>query len=257
MVEGQVTRLIAVYQSTDVARVGPVRSTRTTDLAVVSSLNHPLYAYSGGNPGYVAQLHAAPVTDVGADAQAGAYFRSGPHGAPHNLYASTTALFRLATGAPHPPSPLFAYRAVGQPPTNAGAAPASHLDLNFGFSSASWDWDAGSQTWKRGQNGSADVDEAGQQLAATNVVVELVPYTTDGYAVGEGINPAPAIPKGQVLGSGTAVVMTGGMVIHANWTKASPTSVTQFSDAGGQPLLLAPGRTWFELPAIGTALNVH
>jgi len=257
MVEGRVTRLIAIYQSTDVTRIGPVRSTRTTDIDVVSALNHPLYSYSGGNTNFVAQLRAAPVVDVGADSKAGAYFRSGPHGAPHNLYTSTAALWSLAPAGSKPPTPMFAYRAAGQAPVGAGAAPASHLDLNFGFSSATWDWDPTSQTWKRGQNGSGDVLQSGQQVAAANVIVEVVPYTTDGYATGEGISPAPAIPKGQTVGSGNAVVITAGMVIQAHWAKAASTSPTQFTDSAGQPIQLTPGRTWIELAPSGTTPNVH
>ncbi|MDQ1370225.1 MAG: hypothetical protein QOF20_2578 [Acidimicrobiaceae bacterium] len=257
MVEGRVTRLLAIFQSSDTARIGPVRSTRTTDINVVSSLNHPLYSYSGGNTGFVAQLRAAPVVDVGADAHGEAYVRSGPHAAPHNLYTSTAGLLGLAPKGSGPPPAMFAYRAAGQTAVGAGVAPASHLDLNFGFSSASWDWDAASQTWKRGQNGSADVLQSGQQIAASNVIVQIVAYTTDGYASGEGISPPPAIPKGQTVGSGTAIVMTGGAVIRANWTKAAPTSVTQFTDSGGQPIQLTAGRTWVELAPEGTTLNVH
>jgi hypothetical protein len=96
MVEGKVTRLIAVFQSTDAPRIGPVRSTRTTDIDVVAALNHPLYSYSGGNANYVAQLRASPVVDVGADTFAAPYIRSGPHPQPHNLYTSTAGLLALA-----------------------------------------------------------------------------------------------------------------------------------------------------------------
>lgn len=257
MVEGRVTRLIAVFQSTESTRIGPVRSTRTTDIDVVSALNHPLYGYSGGNTNFVAQLRAAPVVDVGADSHAGAYFRSGPHGAPHNLYTTTAALFSLAPAGSKPPASMFAFRAAGQAVGGAGAVPASHLDLNFGFSGATWDWDPASQTWKRGQNGSGDVLQSGQQIAAANVIVQIIPYTTDGYATGEGISPPPAIPKGQTVGSGSAVVITGGMVIQAHWTKTAATSPTAFTDSSGQPIQLTPGRTWIELAPSGTTPNVH
>jgi hypothetical protein len=257
MVEGRVTRLIAVFQSTDSARIGPVRSTRTTDIDIVSALNHPLYSYSGGNTGFVAQLRAAPVVDVGADSHAGPYIRSGPHGAPHNLYTSTAGLLALAPKGSGPPPALFAYRASGQAAASVGAAPAQHLDFNFGFSSASWDWDPASSTWKRGQNGSADVLQSGAQIGAANVVVQFIPYTTDGYATGEGINPAPAIPKGQTVGSGTAEILTGNKVVQAHWSKAGSTAVTQFTDSSGQPITLSPGPTWVELAPVGTPVNVH
>jgi hypothetical protein len=257
MVEGRVTRLIAIFQSTDAARIGPVRSTRTTDIDIVSALNHPLYSYSGGNANYVAQLRASPVIDVGADTFAAPYIRSGPHPLPHNLYPNTAALLALAPKGSGPPPALFAYGAAGQPAVGAGATPATHLDLNFGFAAAIWDWDPAAQTWKRGQNGSADVLQSGQQIAAANVIVQFIPYTTDGFATGEGISPPPAIPKGQTVGSGTAVVLAGGTVIQAKWTKASSTAVTQFTDSAGQPIKLTPGRTWIELAPVGVTANVR
>jgi hypothetical protein len=257
LVESRLTRLIALFQSTDADRIGPVRSTRTTDIDIVSALNHPLYAYSGGNTGFVAQLRAAPVSDVGADARGGAYFTSGPHAQPHNLYTTTAALFGLDTSGTHPPPPLFDYRAAGQAPSGAGVAPASHIDMSFGMAAAAWDWDAASATWKRTQNGSPDIDQAGQQLAANNVIVQVINYTIDGYATGEGVVPAPPIPKGQSVGSGSATILTGGTVIRATWSKASPTAVTQFADSAGQPIALAPGRTWVELLPPGPAPNMH
>ncbi|MDQ6615217.1 MAG: DUF3048 domain-containing protein [Actinomycetota bacterium] len=257
MVESQLTRLIAVFQSTDATRIGPVRSTRTTDIDVVSALNHPLYGYSGGNTNFVAQLRASQVVDVGADARAGAYFVSGPHAQPHNLYTSTGALFGLAPAGSKPPVPMFIYRAAGQAASGAGVVPASHADLNFGMAWAIWDWDGASQTWKRGQNGSPDVLQSGPQIAASNVIIQVIPYTTDGYASGEGIYPPPPIPKGQAVGSGNAVVLTGGMRILAHWSKVAPTAVTQFTDATGQPIQLTPGRTWIELAPVGTTPNVR
>jgi hypothetical protein len=136
-------------------------------------------------------------------------------------------------------------------------APASHIDMSFGMAAAAWDWDAASATWKRTQNGSPDIDQAGQQLAANNVIVQVINYTIDGYATGEGVVPAPPIPKGQSVGSGSATILTGGTVIRATWSKASPTAVTQFADSAGQPIALAPGRTWVELLPPGPAPNMH
>jgi len=249
------TRLLAVFQSTNADPVGPVRSTRTTDIDVVSALNHPLYAYSGGNSGFVAQLRAANVTDVG-DGPGRPYTR-GRGIAPHNLYSNTSALFALAPAGSQPPVPFFRYRATGQAVAAAGAAPAGHGDISFGSSGASWDWDVASGTWKRGQNGSADVDVSGQQISAANVIIQLIPYQTDGYATGEGISPAPPIPKGLTVGNGDAVILTGGTAVHATWSKPAPANITQYADSTGQPILLTPGQTWVELVPIGKAPTIR
>src|SRR5947208_4946338 len=75
MVEGSVTRLAAVFHSGDSDPVGPVRSARTTDIAVFSPLNRPLYAWSGANGDFAAIIRSSNLIDVGYDAQPDAYER--------------------------------------------------------------------------------------------------------------------------------------------------------------------------------------
>ncbi|MGH9124450.1 MAG: DUF3048 domain-containing protein [Acidimicrobiales bacterium] len=256
-VESQLTRLMAVYQSADAAQVGPVRSTRTSDIDIVSALNRPLYAYSGGNTGFVQQLDAAPIADVGATTYGEPYyFMAGPHDSPHNLYARTADLFQLASKAGGPPPPLFNYRAAAAPATGAGAIPAAKVTLSFGMETSLWTWNASAQVWERTQDGTPDVMQDGTQLVAANVIVQMTPYTTDGVASGEGIDPPPPIPKALTVGAGTCTAFTGGDMIPCNWSKASATAVTQYTDLAGAPIQLAPGKTWVELAPIGTPVAV-
>src|SRR4051812_36750669 len=95
MVEGSVTRLAAVFQSTDSDPVGPIRSARSTDVAVFSPLNRPLFAWSGANAGFAQLIRESPLIDVGYDAHSDVYTRRNEtgHVAPHNLYASTPDLY--------------------------------------------------------------------------------------------------------------------------------------------------------------------
>src|SRR5438105_3349546 len=60
MVEGGITRLASVFQSTD-SPVEPVRSARSTDVAFASALHRPLFAYSGANPTFLSLVRAAPM----------------------------------------------------------------------------------------------------------------------------------------------------------------------------------------------------
>src|SRR5690606_32417584 len=62
-VEG-VTRFIAMFHSTLPAEVGPVRSGRASDLAVLAAANRPLLAWSGGNPGVTAEVRHAAASGV-------------------------------------------------------------------------------------------------------------------------------------------------------------------------------------------------
>jgi Protein of unknown function (DUF3048) N-terminal domain/Protein of unknown function (DUF3048) C-terminal domain len=255
-VEGGITRFACVWQSSNADLVGPVRSTRTTDIAIVSALNHPLYAFSGGSASFLAQIRAAPIVDVGADTQPNVYFRYGPKPAPHNLYSKITSLYGLAPKGNGPPPPQFVYRATGQAPTGAGAGPATHADMRFpGVGGPAVTWDGDGQKWTRGQDGTADVTTDGGQISAANVVFEYVNYPIVGYQTINGITGP--IPMAQLIGSGPAWVLTGGVQIKANWSKPSATAVTQFTDAAGAPIKLTPGQTWVELVPLGTPLNLH
>lgn len=252
MVEGGVTRLAAVFQQGGAPVLGPVRSGRTTDIAIVSDLNHPLFGFSGANPIFLAEIRAAPIVDVDAERESSTqYFRMGPHYAPHNLYTATAALYALDPGAKNAPPALFSFRTLGSPATGAGAQTVTHAALSFPAASVTWDWSAKGGVWLRGQNGAADVDSTGAQLAAGNVVIEQVPYTTDGYATGEGLPPAP-IPKGQLVGTGTAWILTGGKMISATWSRPAISDVTTYTDSAHHPVALEPGNTWVELLPTGT-----
>lgn len=247
MVEGGVTRLAAVFQEGGAASLGPVRSGRTTDIAIVSDLDHPLFGYSGANPIFLAEIRAAPIVDVDAEKESPAqYWRQGPHAAPHNLYTSTAVLFALDPGARNAAPVLFKFRAANAAASGAGAAPAVHAQINFPQATATWDWNATAKRWLRGQNGAPDLQASGVQLSAANVVIQQVAYTTDGVASGEGGPPVP-IPKGQLVGTGKAWILTGGKVIPATWSRPNINAITTYTDAAHHPVLLTPGNTWVEL----------
>src|SRR6202023_2878882 len=90
-VEGGVTRFAAIFQSQDVSRVGPVRSARSTDIALVANLDRPLFAYSGANARFLQLVHAAPLVDVGVDADPGIYARDFTRPSPYNLFSNIAA----------------------------------------------------------------------------------------------------------------------------------------------------------------------
>ncbi|HEX7131024.1 MAG TPA: DUF3048 domain-containing protein [Iamia sp.] len=86
VVEGGITRFVAVLHSTDAPEVGPVRSARTTDVHLLPVLGRPLFAYSGGNPGVLRAVRESPaLVDRGGE-WAPAYVRIRGRRPPHNLY---------------------------------------------------------------------------------------------------------------------------------------------------------------------------
>jgi hypothetical protein len=254
MVEGGLTRLAAIYQSQYPAVVGPVRSGRLTDAGIADNLNHPVLAYSGTNGLFLPILRSQPVTDVDGESHPGLYWRSDLSYAPHNLYTDVVHLASVST-THAPPRPLFYYHSPRATFSGAGVARAVHIGISFPATSVTWDFDARSRQWLRGQNGSADTDRSGQRMAATNIVIQFISYGTSALSSGEGAPPAP-IPAGQLVGKGVAWFFSQGRIVEGTWTRSKLTWLTSFRDRKGAPIRLTPGRTWIELLPLGVQPSV-
>jgi hypothetical protein len=248
VVEGGLTRLLALFQSQDPPTVGPVRSARSTDLALLAELGRPLFAWSGANPTFRADVEAADLIDVGVDAAPDAYRRDGGRRAPYNLFAAPEALRSAASGdepdaAAAPPPPLFEYRPAGEPPAGPGVRPTGGLHSQMLATAIGWSWNAQERRWERSQNGTPHVDADGARVSATNVVVRLTPYRDSGVRDSRGA----VVPEAETVGEGDAWVLSGGQAQPGRWHKDSADAPTTYTDTDGGPLRLAPGRTWVEL----------
>jgi hypothetical protein len=256
-VEGGVTRFAVLFHSDDADPVGPVRSARSTDILIATPLHRPLFAYSGTNATFAAQVASAPLVDLSPNRRPGAYRRQPGRPAPYNLFSSTGAFRSGAEG--QPPPPMFAYRAGGAGLDGATAASGAVVEFKgIVVTSAEWTWDASSKTWKRtevtykpGTNQSttrtAHVDAAGAQVAAQNVVIQFVSYHDTGQIDQSG----EPVPEADLIGEGEAWVLSDGKVVKGRWRRTSAEAVTEYLDASGAPIRLTPGRTWVELPKPG------
>jgi hypothetical protein len=249
VVEGGVTRFIAVFHSAAPPVAGPVRSVRPMDPDILSAY-HGLVAYSGGIPAFVSLLRKAPVQDVNVDVATDAYSWDKARRAPHNEYVSPDKLWPKAKGDnAAPPQAMFEFRSGGEP---FGDADAAGVSINYSpRASAAYTWDAASGTYKRIENGSAHTASSGAQIAPQNVVIQVVTTRTLGYKDQSGTN----VVESNVVGSGDAWFFSGGRMTQGRWSKSSQTAVTKYTDSAGKPVKLSPGRTWVHFAPTGTAIT--
>jgi hypothetical protein len=235
VVEGGITRFLAMFQSTSADVVGPVRSVRRTDPAIVWPVGG-IFVYSGGARGAVEMIEAAPVTLVDEDRAGDAMFRDRSRSAPHNLFARPDRLWAIG-GQPAPPPALFDYATPKKPPS--GATPVTGATIAYrGDYAVNYTWDATSGSWLRSTGGRPFTARDGRQLATQNVVVLKVEYTG-----GVGNDGAEA----NLVGQGSAVVLRNGTATDATWERSDRTEPIRIV-ANGKPVKLVPGRTWVELP---------
>jgi len=255
MVEGGFTRFAAVFHSTPADPVGPVRSARSTDIALLSMLNHPLFAYSGANRDFKELVRRSSMVDVSVDNYPGKYYRAGsPRRTPHNLMSNTSQLEALAAPDAQAPPRLFDYRPAGTRPSEPGSRPVSRVAASWTYqektsTNVSYDWNPGANGWTRIQNGALHVDADGRPVSPTNVIFQFVTYHDTGYVDSSGAH----VPEADVIGSGDAWFLSAGYLTPVHWVKHDKDDVTEFRGDDGKFARLLPGRTWVELVLVGRA----
>jgi hypothetical protein len=248
MAEGGITRYLALFQCRQVASLGPVRSVRWDDWHVLATYGHPILAFAGGIlPWENVVAHLGWLHDANAFyyPAANAFHRTTNRVPPWNLYTSTEALWRLDPRVHTPPPMQFRYRSA--PPK--GSVRSSGVTV-VGFASGSnvvWRWNPLHKAFERSYGSTPDRDASGQQLHATNVVVEVVRGVPG--PVESGVNGREV--ESIIRGHGPAFVFTGGKVERGTWRTFRYGERPHLRFGDGRPMALEPGNTWVELVPAG------
>lgn len=250
LVEGGITRYIAVYHSQVPEAVGPIRSVRPMDANIIAPLAG-LMVFSGGQPPFVQAVRDVGLQVVSHDAGDAGFYRTKDRKAPHNVFG-TPEVFLEQAASTHQDSPkeqfLFAPNAATSTVVTTGTPTTSVAVVMSSSSRPTWTWDEASATFLRSEGTTPAVSSTGTRLAATNVVVLKVTLFNTAYT-----DPAGTpVPETQVIGSGEAVVATGGKSVTATWTKPDAATPISLTAADGSPITLAPGATWVELMPVST-----
>ena len=240
VVEGGLTRFIALYHHSDSEWVGPVRSARPTDWTLVRPLNGVLMI-SGGQPWITREITGNDVPligDIGPPLTA----RWNERKAPHNLYVDTYEARRVAAdrgyGRRAPPS-LFNRGPLSGPE----GATADYVFFDWTNEiDIVWRWDG--TRYLRSTDGepqlwrSRDGDETGQISADVLVVLMAERYTK--CQPGEG----SCVPAWNTVGGNRAIVFGEGRYVEGKWNRESASDWFRITDPGGGPITVPPGRLW-------------
>lgn len=237
IVEGRATRFAAVFHSQGANPVGPIRSGRSQDIDLLSGLNQPIFVWSGGNRGVVRVIEESDFYTINATGRppATGFFRSSDRPAPHNLYSNTDPYWVQLTWALGRPEPVFTYVEPGE--AVPGTA-ASFVQMKVGGNRVRWDYDAGTGLYMRQQNGSPHRLTDGQ-ASADNVVVLVTNYRPSSIDTRS--------PEAITVGTGFAFVYSDGKYQEGIWSRKDNRAPITLVTRDGDPIDIAPGRTWVEL----------
>jgi hypothetical protein len=252
LVEGGITRFMAVYTNQDAATVGPVRSTRLYYNHWAAGLG-AILGHDGGNVDALQELpKLTTVYNEDADRISGPFWRTTDRLAPHNEYTSTDRLrnFAQAHGA-DVESVAHSYPVKNDAPTGKRPARfALHIQFSYADYNVDWQFDPATDTYLRSMGGQPHVDAiTGKQLAANTVVVMYTDETpaTDPFT--------PGAIHLRTEGTGQAVVYEDGTSIAGTWSKPNIDSPVQWLDRQGHEIALNRGVTWVEVVPKGNQVT--
>lgn len=246
MVEGGLTRLVALWHSTQPTAVGPVRSIRPMDPDILSPFGG-IVCYSGGQAVFVNMMRNTNVFNASetSEQDKGTFSRSKDRYAPHNVIVDVD---KLAAAHPEISAPGVQFGFANSLANSTAALSGnsvSDIKVYFPLALSQWAPNGEATRFLRTQDGESHTDAAdGSQISAANVVIMTVKIDRN-YLDRKYGN----VPKTVMIGSGPAQVCSAGKCVSATWAKTSQTAPITLTDAAGNPVLLAPGNTWVELMA--------
>jgi len=235
-VEGGLSRFLAIFSSHFPPVIGPVRSARFDDLALLRQFGTPAFAWSGAQPKLQRKVERARIVDL-FDGLVGGYFRSASRAAPDNLYASTRVLLREAGGRESRAHCIgFQFG-----PAPRGGRTATSVSVSYPAASFKFVWSHRLQHWLVWMDGARAASTEGPQLSAATVVIQHTVVRTSRY-LEEDRRP----PYAETIGHGWALVLRNGRAFRVQWSRPKANRGTTFTYRG-KPFTFAKGQVWVVL----------
>lgn len=248
--EGDVTRLVGIYQSYIPEMIGPVRSAR--DSFIDFAFNHDaFFVHHGRSPDADARLRATRITNLDGMALEGTVFwrdrtypywhhNSGQRPLEHSSYTSWQ---RISTHIESrdfrdyindDPAYWFTFGTV---PTGAVAGVAEVVIVPFSAPYTRtfvFDPVAG-QYMVQNTDGMVQDAITAEQVGVTNILIQVTTKRVTGTLGQRTVG---------TVGEGDGFLVTDGFYQPVRWAKDSHVSPMRWYFADGTPLVLNPGRTW-------------
>ena len=240
--EGGITRFLALFQDTNPADIGPIRSVRPYYLQWALGFDASI-AHVGGSPEALNDIKSWGAKDLDQFFNGGAYHRIGSRDAPHNVYTAVDTLTELSIAKGYTASTFIPWLRKANAAAKQVTARSIDLTLSGPIYNVHYDYDAATNTYKRSEAGAPHLDANGSVQISPKVVIGLVtPY---------GIQSDGKHSDYGTTGAGVAYIFQDGIQTVGQWHKADDKAALSFTDAAGQPLPLNTGQTW--LTAVSSA----
>ena len=265
IVEGGLTRIMAVFKDKDVDLIGPVRSSRHyfLDYALESDA---IYAHYGWSTYAQNDIRALGVNNINGLYDEAPFWRDKSIAAPHNVFTSTDKLYDYAktkkydtttndwkllnytTDEVNLNDPISTTTQVNPetgeeeqvPITREGLLTANSVVIPYSYyQERSYTYDADRKVYLRYMNGTPHIDKkTGEQLYYKNIIIEKV---NNSQLDSEGRQDL------DTTGTGEGYYITNGYAIPIYWTKTSRSAKTIYKYNDGDEVDINDGNTFIQI----------
>lgn len=247
--EGNITRLLALFQSEIPEVMGPVRSARDYFINITKGLD-AFYVAHGYSPEALQMLRNGVVDNINGMQYDGTLFRrSSDRVAPHNSYITDEHVIEgmekvNARTEIEKSSVLSFYESAQEVPPGD---PATVIDVRYGVNEDFhhvYSYDTITQQYNRSSGGIVTIDkESTEDVLLANVLFfEVVHQTID--SVGR--------QQLDLTSGGTAYLFQSGIMKEIEWQQLDGVLVPM---ENGQPAKLVPGKSWIHLVKTNPGLD--
>ncbi|MDO4485976.1 MAG: DUF3048 domain-containing protein [Bacillota bacterium] len=238
-VEGEQTRLQAIYYGQFPEEFGPIRSTRPYFVDLTREYKGVFLAH-GWSPQAKEYLMSDVVPYINAMNSDCKFYRVDDKEAPHNSYIKWTEVKNKIDssgwwGEKQDIRP-FSFLSGGQ--LNEGEA-AAELSFKYSAIDYKFTYDAETGKYTRTVFGKEYTDkETGEPITCSNVLVQKVKSSV--------LDEKGRLQIDMCAG-GEAVLFTNGVAVKGTWARENLDSRTIFTDTEGNEFKLTPGNSWVEV----------
>ena len=259
IVEGGMTRYMALFKDQKTAKIGSVRSARHYFLDYALE-NDAYYVHWGWSPQAQSDISSLKVNNINGLYYEGTYFYrdrsleiSNEHRGFTNMDKLSKAVSKLGYRTETNKDLLLSYTPdVINLSEMENAQKADEVVIRYSNSvEDTYTYDEQNQYYLRNVNGKAHVDyESKQQYHFKNIIT----YQVENYTLEDAEN------KGRQgllnIGSGEGYYITNGYAIKIKWTKETREGQTKYTYLDGTPLNVSDGNTFIQIQPKGQKLTI-
>ena len=255
IVEGGITRYMALFLDQDTERIGSIRSARHYFLDYALE-NDAIYVHHGQSPQAQSDFTTLGIDRIEvSENKTGWRDKSLNVSSEHRLFTNIEKLENgLGSKRTERKNDLLLNYSVDEidMANLTGAIPAENISIKYsGTITSSYEYDSEAKVYKRFVNGKEHTDYVTkEQYTFKNIIT----YQVDNYTLNDGENKGRQ--ELENIGSGTGYFISGGYAVPITWEKESRSSQTKYYYENGEELVVNDGNTFIQIQPEGQTLNI-